>query len=248
MDINLKRPVTTITMRHEEKFICSEAQLLLIESRIKGLLSTDANQKGSSYTIRSIYFDTYQDRLLKEGLSGLQKRDKFRIRTYHTQDSVIRLEKKTSIGQLKQKVSCMLTQEDVLNILDNPSRPYEFAPQKAPLPEFACLQKAEGLIGKVIVEYDRAAYVGINGNVRVTFDRNISATKDVQSFFDPEMITHPILPPNLGILEVKYDGILPGYLARALALNTLQRVSFSKYALCRNIIENNGRIEEYYEF
>lgn len=237
-----------ITLRHEEKFICSQKDLFLIENRIKCLLPTDQNQKSDSYNIRSIYMDTYQDRMLNESLQGLRMRSKFRIRTYDTANSIIRLEKKVSIGQLKKKISCRLSREDVARILDDPFYPMEQQNAPEPLGEMIYLQKTEGLVGKIIVEYSRAAYVCNTGNIRITFDRNIGASNEVHKFFDPQIMTHSILPSDQGILEVKYDGILPGYVAKALALHSLQRVSFSKYALCRNILDNNGQIEEYYEF
>lgn len=244
----MKEPPHDITLRHEEKFICSYTELFLIENRIRSLLATDKNQTDDSYGIRSIYFDTYQDRMLQESLQGMRVRDKFRIRTYNTSNSIIRLEKKTSVGQLKKKTSCLLSKETVTAIIQDPYFSEGAEHSCSPFDEFSYLQKAELLSPKVIVDYQRSAYVEDVGNIRITFDKNIRATKNIQDFFDPYLAAQPILPDNLGILEVKYDSVLPGYLARALALHSLQRVSFSKYALCRNIIENNGRIEEYYEF
>ena len=49
-------------------------------------------------------------------------------------------------------------------------------------------------------------------------------------------------------MEVKFDGILPGYITRILGIGNLQRISFSKYVLCRNLINNNGRLDEVYEY
>lgn len=247
MDTKNKNAFKDITMRHEEKFICSQKELFLLENRIKNLLLVDSHQTGSFYPVRSVYFDTFQDRMLQESLAGLGQRDKFRIRTYGEADSIARLEKKTSIGQLKSKTSCLLSHSHVTEILRGSCCHY-FTEDAAPKEEFFYLQKCEGLSPKIIVSYDRAAYVSSVGNVRITFDRNIGASTDVLSFFSPHILTHPVLPHHIGILEVKYDGILPGYLARALSIGKLQRISFSKYGLCRNIMEHNGRIEEYYEF
>ena len=245
MNLPINNTGTDITLRHEEKFICSQRELYLLENRIKKLLPTDKNQIGDSYTIRSIYLDTFSNRLLQESLQGLQVRDKYRIRTYDTPGSPLRLEKKISVGALKRKISCLLSQEEVAAVMEGQCLSFT---GKAPLDEFVSLQKTEGMRPTVIVEYERAAYVNQTGNIRITFDREISATEDVSNFFSDQRLTHPVLPEGFGILEVKYDSILPGYIAKALALSSLQRVSFSKYALCRNIINNNGRIEEYYEF
>lgn len=236
-------------MRHEEKFLCSKKELFLIESRIKNFLDLDSNQTGNSYNVRSIYFDTSDDSMLKESLDGLNHRNKFRIRTYgNSDDSIIRLEKKTSIGQLKSKTSCILTKEYVSSILQDPIFNSVSEHKKSPLDEFYILKKTKQLTPKVIVNYERSAYVKNDGNIRITFDRNIGASTQIPEFFNETLLTHEILPSHLGLIEIKYDGIFPGYLSRLLNLSNLQRISFSKYGLCRNILEHNGRIDEYYEF
>ena len=56
------------------------------------------------------------------------------------------------------------------------------------------------------------------------------------------------VPINRKILEVKYDGILPGYISRILNVESLERASYSKYVMSNNVLENNGRIEEVYEY
>ena len=113
--------------------------------------------------------------------------------------------------------------------------------------EFAYLQKSEGLAPKIIVEYERTAFVYDMGNVRITFDKNIRASAEIEEFYSPNLLGINVQSDKSGIIEVKYDGILPGYIADILNIGTLQQVSFSKYALCRNIIDNNGRLDEYYE-
>ena len=246
--MNTKNCPKLITMRHEEKFLCSERQMVLLESRIKTLLSPDANQTGEGYNIRSVYFDTIGDRLLEESAQGVDDRNKFRIRIYNGTDNMIRLEKKSSVGQLKQKHSCKLDRAYVDKILQGNAWPTEILEKNPVLQEFEYLQMDQRLAPSVIVEYDRSAYVSLLGNIRITFDRNIRASKQIQQFFDDSLLTLPILPDGQHVLEVKYDSIFPGYLSKVLNLGNLQRVSFSKYGLCRNIFDHNGRIEDYYEF
>ena len=62
------------------------------------------------------------------------------------------------------------------------------------------------------------------------------------------LFRNPLMPPGRHILEVKYDSILPGYIKRVLDTGRLERVSFSKYAYARSVIEGNGRKEDGYEF
>lgn len=235
-------------MRHEEKFLCSSRQLYLIESRIKNFLKLDENQQGDRYVIRSIYFDTNTDRFYEESLQGLSERDKYRIRIYNLSDSVIKLEKKTTINQLKKKSTSFLRRDEVDNILKNNNRNDLYTANDNVVNGFLKLQTTEMLLPKVVVEYERKAYVNNIGNVRITMDSNLRASWEVDHFFESNLVEIPVLSEDKGILEVKYNEILPGYLVRILNLGFLQQISFSKYVLCRNVIINNGRREEGYEF
>ena len=90
-----------------------------------------------------------------------------------------------------------------------------------------------GMTPKVIVEYERTPYVYKNGNVRITFDRNITSSSQVDQFFNAETKKRPILPSGMQLLEVKYDEYLPDPIYHALMLDNMQRTNFSKYYLCR---------------
>ena len=45
--------------------------------------------------------------------------------------------------------------------------------------------------------------------------------------------TVPVLPAGMHVLEVKYDELLPDYIAQLLETGKLQRTAFSKYYLGR---------------
>lgn len=238
-------PGKLITMRHEEKYICSESQLLLIEHRLKNILSYDANTKDDSYLIRSLYLDTIDDRFYNESLNGLRKRRKFRIRYYDFQQDFIRLERKDTIGNLKSKTSVVCSYEDVAEFIktgyfkdgDNPL-----------LKEVHMLNVSEGLKPIAVIDYNRTAFTYELGNIRITFDRNISCSYHTDGMFDEKLVRIPVMPQGKHVLEVKYDGILPGYIAGVLEIGSLERISFSKYVYARNVMEYNGRREEGYEY
>lgn len=234
-----------ITMRHENKYICSEKQMFILENRLKSFLPKDINQSDNFYSIRSLYFDTVNDRMLCESLQGIEKRSKFRIRTYNHSKDISRLEKKISVNNLKTKKSIILDSAEVENIISGGE--IRFDGNGNLRDEFYYLQKSEGLAPKIIVEYDRTAFVYDIGNVRITFDKNIRASGEIADFYSESILGYTVQSDNRGVLEVKYDGILPGFIVNILNIGNLQQVSFSKYSLCRNILENNGRIEEYYE-
>ena len=238
-----------ITMRHEEKYICTESYLRILESRLQGFLSPDSNQDESGYEIRSLYFDTPSDRMYEEGLAGLEKRDKYRVRIYNGETDVIKLEKKTSVRSLKKKKTAFIEKAYADGLIWN-SEPENVLDYETGtlLQEFTALQKTELLRPKIVVAYDRKAFVSDIGNVRITLDKNIRATDRVEGFFEKDTTYFPVLPSGIHLLEVKYDGILPGYLVRLVNFANLERTSFSKYVLSMDMMKNNGRTSGLYEF
>ena len=234
-----------ITMRHEEKFICSEKQLTLIKSRLQTILPLDVNQEGEDYQIRSLYFDTFDDRLFRESVDGVKRRHKYRIRFYNMQTGFFRMERKDTDGRLKQKRSAPFALEQVVDVIDGKGF---VSSDQEPLREVYLLQQTEGLRPVTIVDYRRTAFTYPTGNIRITFDRDISCTPRVEEFLDPHALLYPVMPYGKHILEVKYDGILPGYIAAVLDIGSLTQVSFSKYAYARSVMQGNGRKEDGYDF
>ena len=95
---------------------------------------------------------------------------------------------------------------------------------------------------KIIVEYDRTAFISKVGNIRITFDKNIRTSNKVKRFFEDNIYASPINDLNTHVLEVKYDEFIPQYILSTLELNTLRQTSYSKYYLSRLYIgdENYG--------
>lgn len=232
-------------MRHEEKYICSERQLFIIEKRLSAVMSADVNQTGNDYRIRSLYFDTIDDRMYHESLNGVDRRSKYRLRFYNLSTDFFRMERKDSVGKLKQKHSADVGVDDVLALLDN-----GFFRRKDDklLMEIHMLHKTEGLHPVTVVDYHRSAFTYPIGNVRITIDRDIACTFRTEDFLDGKALLYPVMPQGRHVLEVKYDSILPGYIKAILDMGDLERVSFSKYAYARSVIEGNGRKGDGYEF
>lgn len=218
--------------RHELKYVCSEGELQIIQSRIRQLCRRDAHTSSHGiYHIRSVYFDDSQDRFYFENENGNDPREKFRIRIYNNSDSRITLECKKKQRTMTRKDSCPLTREQYQQLLSN-TLPVN-ADQNPLLRKFLLQQAQTGLAPKVIVAYERTPFVYPFGNVRITFDRNIGSTTEIDGFFDPHLPLRPILPSGKHVLEVKYDELLPSFLYEAMNLGSLRQTAFSKYYLCR---------------
>ena len=69
--------------RHEWKIELSPSDLLILRQRLRRVLQPDAHAVDGRYLIRSLYFDTPEDRALREKLDGVSRREKFRIRYYN---------------------------------------------------------------------------------------------------------------------------------------------------------------------
>lgn len=218
--------------RNELKYICSEGELIQLQSRIQMLCDADAHAgPEGTYNIRSIYFDDLQNRYFFENENGTDPREKFRIRTYNASDSRITLECKKKERSMTHKDSCQLSKEQYQKILDGSLSASDV--NSTLLEKFYLIQEQRHLQPKVIVAYERTPFVYTFGNVRITFDRNIGSSTDISAFFDPYLPVRPILPLGKNILEVKYDELLPNFLYDAMSLGSLRQTTFSKYYLCR---------------
>lgn len=222
-----------LKFRHEFKYLCTDAQLKILESRLSGLLKKDSHvgPKGI-YCIKSLYFDDLNDRCYHENEDGVTPREKYRIRIYDNSPDRISLECKRKEQDKIHKTSCLLTMEQ-FEFLSYQKGCISFDSLPPLAQKLQILRATTGMEPKVIVSYERTPYVYKNGNVRITFDRNITSSGQTDQFFSETVKKRPILPTGMQLLEVKYDEYLPDAIYHALILDNMQRTNFSKYYLCR---------------
>ena len=220
--------------RNELKYICTEAELRILESRIKTLCKRDPHVGPTgTYDIRSIYFDDIEDSCYMDNEAGTDPRAKFRIRIYNGDNSRISLEKKSKSHGMTHKDAVMLTKAQFDGIMSGQPRDLFNKSGSPLLNEFEMLMYSRGLAPKVIVAYERTPFVYHAGNVRITFDRNIGHSTNLKTFFDDKLPLKPVLANGTHVLEVKYDELLPCFIYEALSLENLQYTNFSKYYLSR---------------
>lgn len=237
----------TKAYRREMKFLCEERQLRLIEDRIRHICRPDTYaEETGSYLVRSLYFDTYDDRCYHENLAGVDRRRKYRIRVYNDDRDRLKLECKYSYRGRKAKEVCPIDGRQYREIIEGegfrksfealgPKGPDKENPEGAELlRRFLAERRTELLEPKAVVEYVRTPYVYEAGNVRITFDRAIRTSCRIRSFPERGKICRSILPEGVHVLEVKYDEVFPAAVRELLtAGQDLRSTSFSKYALCR---------------
>ena len=105
--------------RHEYKHQINLADIYGLRTRLSAVVKHDSHASDDgTYFIKSLYFDNYMDKALREKIDGVNKREKFRIRYYGTDTSFIKLEKKSKINGLCNKISCPITAEECQKIID----------------------------------------------------------------------------------------------------------------------------------
>lgn len=218
--------------RNELKYVCAEGELQQILGRIHCLCQPDPHAGSAGiYNIRSIYFDDHRNSCFYENENGTDPREKFRIRSYNASDSRITLECKKKENRMTRKEMCPLTKAQYRKILDGTLGMEDLNSNL--LRKFYAQQAERHMEPKVIAAYERTPFIYGPGNVRITFDRNIGSSTDIDGFFDAYLPLRPVMPVGKHILEVKFDEFLPDFLYGIMNLGSLTQTTFSKYYLCR---------------
>lgn len=217
--------------RHEWKHVISRADMLILRTRLRAVMQPDPHAVGGTYFIRSLYFDTPSDAALREKLDGVSRREKFRIRYYNLDPSVIHLEKKSKLAGLGSKQSAPLTAEETQQIIDGDIT-WMLADHRPLVRELYAKIRTRQLQPKTLVDYTREPFIYAPGNVRVTLDYNIRTGLGSTALLDPSCPTIPAGDSPI-LLEVKWDAFLPDVVRDAVQLESRQAAAFSKYAQCR---------------
>lgn len=218
--------------RNELKHVITHADKLAICANLRAVASPDAHAGDQgSYHIRSLYFDDLLDSALREKLDGVNEREKFRIRYYNGDTSVIHLEKKVKRGGLGYKVTAPITAEEAQKIVDGDTG-WMAGSGRGLVAELYAKMHFLALRPRTIVDYDRTPFVFAPGNVRVTIDENIRTGLFCTDFLNPDCVTIPAGDPVI-LLEVKWDDYLPDVIRRAVQVKNRRAAAFSKYQACR---------------
>lgn len=217
--------------RHEWKHEIGYADLLALRTRLTAVMDRDIHAPRGYYEIRSLYFDNLADKALREKIDGVNCREKFRVRCYNGDLSLILLEKKSKVNGLCSKVQTKLSHREVQAIAAGDAR--ALGNSRQPLVwELAFKMDTQGLRPRTIVEYTREPFVCDAGNVRVTLDHHLRTGMNCIDFLDPACVTVPAGDAPV-ILEVKWDSFLPSLIRDLVQVPGTHTSAFSKYAVCR---------------
>lgn len=223
--------------RHEYKYRIDKCQEEILKIKADGLLSKDPHvEQDGSYFIRSLYFDDLSNTCYYENENGTDPRAKFRIRYYNSDIEKIKLEKKSKKRGMTLKESCSISAEQCQCFMAGLFPEAVGEKQKKLFWEM----HLKNLLPKVIVSYERIPYIYQAGNVRITFDKSITASNEISRFLMGDYNRRPILTVGECVMEVKWDEILPQFIKEYMQLDSLQWSTFSKYYLCRKYNMNGG--------
>ena len=221
--------------RSEWKYYISLGEYFYLKELLENIMTKDPNMKKTGqYYIRSLYFDSLDNIDYMTKINGVENRKKIRLRIYDTDTDKVKLEIKNRSNSYMLKESLTIGRDDALSMIHG-----DFGVLDHYDSEVA--RKARNIMTaglynpKVIVDYDREAYIYPEHNVRVTFDKSIRAVCS-DAIFEKNLAMTPLIREPVMVLEVKYDKILPEYLKKAISSARLLNSSISKYCMARELL------------
>ena len=232
-----------IFQRYEFKFLMNRRQQQTVLDTMAPYMVPDEYSHSS---IRNLYLDTPDFRLIRRSLERPVYKEKLRVRSYgragRTDPVFIELKKKYQDVVYKRRIS--LPQDQALACLRR-THPWPDSQIGAELAYTADFYQT--LRPAVFLSYERDAFHGAEGpDFRVTFDTEIRYRQDNLTL-DSDTIGTPILPPGQVLMELKVSGGLPVWMARVLSEQRVFKASFSKYGTAyQNILLAGRRGEQKY--
>jgi hypothetical protein len=226
----------TLRSRYELKYLVPESLAATVERRIEPMLSLDRysrRRSGGRYPIVSLYLDSRDLRLYRDTVEGKAARLKLRVRSYGDAQPCF-LEVKRRSRSIIQKSRGRLDPAALERVLPSRGLPHDLADDRdgEDLRRFKLHQISIGAAPLLLVRYSRTAYEDDSPNrLRVTFDRDIRYVPWREPSVPHEGPRWESVPMDSVVLEIKFTGRFPAWLARLSNELGLRRESVCKYAL-----------------
>ena len=219
--------------RRELKYLIGYQDSLKLQEELDKLLYLDMHSQSGFYNIRSLYYDSINNKDYAEKYAGIEYRQKLRIRVYDVEQEKAKFELKEKVGVYQLKRSLWISKEDVKNCMQG-----EYGTLLDYKDDFAPVLYSRLTLGGyrpvALIEYERRAYIHECYNIRITFDRRIKSSELELDLYQRE-VTWTSQMEDMVILEVKYTGTLLETIRKILAKYYLVNISISKYGTGRPI-------------
>ena len=216
----------TVFKRYEMKYMMTTQQKRKVLEAMFPYMKLD---NYGHTTIRNVYFDTDNYRLVRRSIEKPVYKEKLRIRSYDQakpQDKVfIELKKKYDDVVYKRREA--LTQLETV----------EWLVRRTPFPKATQMGNEidyffkfyQTLKPKVFLSYEREAFYSLDGSdFRVTFDENILARQEELSL-SRDVWGERLIGENQVLMEIKTSGGIPLWMTKVLTQERIYKTSFSKY-------------------
>lgn len=212
--------------RYELKYLLTNAQKERILAAMQPHMALD---KYGRTTIRNLYLDTPNYRLIRRSIERPAYKEKIRLRSYckaeNGQNIFVELKKKFKGVVFKRRLT--LPEEKAL-VWATGTRP-DMPPSQIADEINYFIRFYGDLHPAVFLCYDREAYYAKDGtDFRITFDDTVLC-RQTELTLDSEAYGTPILPEGKVLMEVKCAGGLPLWLTEVLTRERIYKTSFSKY-------------------
>lgn len=234
----------SVFQRYELKYMLTRKQKELLLKVMEPYMKLDPY--GHS-TIRNIYFDTDNYRLIRHSMEKPAYKEKLRIRSYARSEegSPVFVELKKKYKSVVYKRRIVMPERQAMDWLcrnaDHPEKS-----QIADEIDYFC-QFYGGLHPTVFLSYEREAYCSRAGDpFRVTFDENILCREE-DITLNSEVWGTPLLSDGMVLMELKTPGGIPLWLTHFLTEQRIFKTVFSKYGTAySNKLINQAKGEHHY--
>lgn len=233
IDFNSSKNINEL-IRQERKFLLNMNDFHKHSAYLENFLRQDIHNGRTGYMIRSLYFDTLDNRDFHEKENGIEMRRKIRLRNYDPNSDFAMLEIKQKQGNNHLKRSLRVKREDAIELTNGDYRcllryAEPFAAECYGIMNMHCYRP------KTIVQYDRKAFIANENKIRITLDSNITATESCFDLFSSSLSLNPVFEQFNFVLEVKYNSFLLSYVRELINQIDGSEISVSKYCLARSI-------------
>ncbi|MBE6978383.1 MAG: polyphosphate polymerase domain-containing protein [Ruminococcaceae bacterium] len=216
----------TVFKRYELKYMLTLAQK---ERILKAMAPYMGLDNYGRTTIRNIYFDTDNYRLIRRSAEKPAYKEKLRIRSYAqaTPDSTVFVELKKKFEKVVYKRRLPLCEADAMQWVCGESQ----CPVNTQISrEIDYFMSFYGKLKPTLfLSYEREAYYDRNGgDFRITFDDHILCRQTDIDLCSAAYGTS-ILPEGNVLMELKCSGGIPLWMVDILSRERIYKTSFSKY-------------------
>lgn len=216
----------TIFKRYEIKYILTEAQQKIILNAMEPHMALDDYGRT---TIRNLYFDTDNYRLIRHSIEKPAYKEKLRIRSYRkaSPDTPVFVELKKKYKGVVYKRRVPLQEKDAVNWICAGNSCTKKTQITDEIDYF--LEYYGSLHPTVFLSYEREAFYSKDGSdFRVTFDDHILCRQSNLSL-ESDVGGNLILDEGLVLMEIKCSGGIPLWMTEVLSKERIYKTSFSKY-------------------